>query len=113
METGEGGAGGPGGIGGAFGELFRHAARIKERIAELQKREVQGTAGGGMVTATVNGRGELVSLRIEREVVNPEDVEMLQDLVVAAVNQAVRNSREALQEEISRLTGGLRIPGLF
>ena len=90
---------------------------MKERIAELQNelanRRVVGTSGGGMVTATVNGKGELLSLRIEKAVVDPSDVEMLQDLVVAAVNAASANSRDAMQDEMSKLTGGIRIPGLF
>jgi DNA-binding YbaB/EbfC family protein len=119
MQESGGGAGGfdGSGLGGGLGELLRQAARIKERIsdmqAELQNRRVEGTAGGGMVTATVNGKGEVLSIKIEREVVNPDEIEMLQDLVVAAVNQATRNSRDALQEEMSKLTGGIKIPGLF
>lgn len=125
MTAGEGGAGsgGPGsgglggGLGGGLSELLKQAARIKEKIsdmqAELQNRRVEGTAGGGMVTAVVNGKGELLELRIEREVVDPNELEMLQDLVVAAVNQAMKNSRDTLQEEMSKLTGGIKIPGLF
>jgi hypothetical protein len=111
MEEG-GGAGVPG-----LGDLLKQAARIKERIAEMQaellKRRVEGTAGGGMVTAVVNGKGELLEIRIEPAVVDPKETEMLQDLVVAAVNQAMKNSRDALQQEMSKITGGIRIPGLF
>jgi DNA-binding YbaB/EbfC family protein len=111
----DGGSGG--GFSGGLGELLRQAARIKERITDLQSelgnRRIVGSAGGGMVTAVVNGKGELVELKIEREVVNPDEVEMLQDLIVAAVNQATQNSRNAVQEEMAKLTGGIRIPGLF
>jgi DNA-binding YbaB/EbfC family protein len=118
---GSGGSGGPFGGGpgpfGGIGDLLKQAANIKQRLsdmqAELQNRRVEGTAGGGMVTATVNGKGELLALRIEREVVNPDEIDMLQDLICAAVTQAVRNSRDALQEEMSKLTGGIKIPGLF
>ena len=66
-----------------------------------------------MVTVTANGRQEIVSLKIEPEVVNPEDIEMLQDLVQAAVNDALRKSQEMVQQEMSKITGGLKIPGLF
>lgn len=110
-----GGAGGFGG--GAFDNLMKQAARIKDRITDMQsdleKKRVEGTAGGGMVTATVNGKGELLTLKIEPSVVDPNEIEMLQDLVVAAVNAAVRNSRDALQQEMSKITGGIKIPGLF
>ncbi len=116
MEEG-GGSGGFGGGGGGFGDLLKHAARIKEKIADLQaglqNLRVEGSSGGGMVTAVVNGKGELLELRIEREVVDPADVPMLQDLIVAAVNQATKNSRDAIQAEMSKLTGGIKIPGLF
>jgi hypothetical protein len=66
-----------------------------------------------MVVATVNGKFELVALRIEKDAVNPEDVEMLQDLVVAAVNEGIRRAQEMVSGEMSKLTGGLRIPGLM
>jgi hypothetical protein len=116
MEEG-GESGGGGGFSGGLGELLRQAARIKERITDLQSelanRRIAGTAGGGMVAAVVNGKGELLELKIEREVVNPNEIDMLQDLVVAAVNQATQNSRDAVQEEMAKLTGGIRIPGLF
>jgi len=74
---------------------------------------VEASAGGGMVVAAVNGKFELVALRIEKDAVNPEDVEMLQDLVVAAVNEGIRRAQEMVSGEMSKLTGGLRIPGLL
>lgn len=114
----EGGQGGFGGLNlGNLGDLFQRATKLQEKWQELQaelaNKRVEGSSGGGMVVATVNGKGELVSLRVEKAVVDPADVEMLQDLIVAAVNDAARKSRDAMQEEMSKLTGGIRIPGLF
>ena len=83
--------------------------RVQE---ELEIKTVEATSGGGMVTAIVNGKHELMSLKIEKDVVDPEDIEMLQDLVVAAVNEGVRKAQEMAQEEMSKITGGLNIPGL-
>ena len=83
--------------------------RVQE---ELAGKTVEATAGGGMVTAVVNGKHELVTLKIEKEVVDPEDIEMLQDLVVAAVNEGVRRSQEMAAEEMSKITGGISIPGM-
>jgi hypothetical protein len=88
-------------------------ARMTQIQEELEKRQYEASSGGGMVVATVNGRQELLALRIEREVVKPEDIGMLQDLIISAVNQALRNSREAATEEMSKITGGLSLPGLF
>jgi hypothetical protein len=84
-------------------------ARVQE---ELKTREVEATAGGGMVTARVNGAQEILEIRIEREIVNPDETEMLQDLVKAAVNEALRKSREMVAEEMAKITGGMGIPGL-
>jgi len=96
---------------------MKQVQKIQKRVAELQEelaeRTISASAGGGMVTAVVNGRQELVSLKIEPEVLNPEDKEMLEDLIVAAVNEALRRSQEMVQEEIAKITGGLKIPGLF
>jgi len=88
-------------------------ARMVEMQAELGNRTVSAQAGGGMVEAVVNGRQELVSLRIDPEVVAPDDVEMLQDLIQAAINEALNRSREMMAAEMSKLTGGMQIPGLF
>ncbi len=97
--------------------LMKQAQKLQSRMAALQeelgRRTVSAQAGGGMVEATVNGRQELVSLRIDPEVANPEDIEMLQDLITAAVNEALNRSREMVAQEMSKLTGGLQIPGLF
>jgi DNA-binding YbaB/EbfC family protein len=88
-------------------------AKMMEMQAELGNRTVSAQAGGGMVEAMVNGRQELLSLRIDPEVVVAEDVEMLQDLILAAINEALNRSREMMSAEMSKLTGGMQIPGLF
>jgi len=85
------------------------------KLLEVDEYSLTATAqaGGGMVEATVNGRQELLSLRIDPEVASPDDVEMLQDLILAAVNEALNRSREMMAQEMSKLTGGMQIPGLF
>ena len=88
-------------------------AKMMEVQAELANRTVSAQAGGGMVEAVVNGKQELLNLRIDPEVVVAEDVEMLQDLIMAAVNEALNRSREMMAAEMSKLTGGMQIPGLF
>ncbi len=88
-------------------------AKMMEMQAELGNRTVSAQAGGGMVEAVVNGRQELVSLRIDPEVVAPDDVDMLQDLIQAAINEALNRSREMMAAEMAKLTGGMQIPGLF
>ena len=102
---------------GNMGNIMNQAKKIQERLASVQEemalKTIDGSAGGGMVTVTANGRQEIVSMKIEPEVVNPEDIEMLQDLVQAAVNDALRKSQEMVQQEMSKITGGLKIPGLF
>ncbi len=99
-----------------FGNIIKQAQQMQAKMARLQEelaqRTVEASAGGGMVTAVVNGKNELVSLKIEKDVVNPEDVEMLQDLIVAAVNEGVRKAQEMATAEMSKITGGLNIPGL-
>jgi len=99
-----------------IGKIMKQAQQLQEKMARLQEelaaKTVEASAGGGMVVAAVNGKFELVALRIEKDAVNPEDVEMLQDLVVAAVNEGIRRAQEMVSGEMSKLTGGLRIPGL-
>ncbi len=100
-----------------FGDLMRQAQEMRDRLQRLQEelggKIVEGSAGGGMVVAAVNGRQEVVSVRIEREVVSPDDVGMLQDLVRAAVNDALARSREMAAAEMSKLTGGILPPGIL
>lgn len=99
-----------------FGHIMKQAQKLQADIQKLQedlgRRTVEGTAGGGMVKAVVTGKQDVLSVQIEKEVVDPEDVEMLQDLVTAAVNDALRKSREMAAQEMSKLTGGMQIPGL-
>src|SRR5437868_8135606 len=85
-------------------------AQMQARMAALR---VEGSAGGGMVKATMNGSKELPSIAIEKEAVDPNDVDMLQDLVVAAVNEASRKVDEEMQSSLGAMTGGMKIPGLF
>ncbi|HHO47223.1 MAG TPA: YbaB/EbfC family nucleoid-associated protein [Desulfobacteraceae bacterium] len=98
-------------------ELMKHARQFQERLDDIQQelgsRTVTGSAGGGMVTATLNGRLELIDLHIEPQVVNPDDVSMLQDLVIAAMNDGLVKARQLAQGELGKLTGGMHIPGLF
>ncbi len=100
-----------------LGDLMKQAQRMKaemDRIqAEVAAKTVEGSAGGGMVTVVANGKCEILSVRIDPEVARGEDLEMLQDLVMAAANDALRKARELLAQEVSRVAGGLGLPGLF
>ena len=99
-----------------MGNLMKQAQKVQQEMMKMQEelgsREVSAQAGGGMVEAVVNGKGQLLKLKLEPEVVDPADVEMLCDLVVAAVGEAQRRAQEMMQEEMQKLTGGLNIPGL-
>ncbi|MBN1614119.1 MAG: YbaB/EbfC family nucleoid-associated protein [Deltaproteobacteria bacterium] len=99
-----------------FGNIMKQAKKMQERMVRLQEelgqKTVEASAGGGMVSVVVNGKFELLSLTIEREVVNPEDVDMLQDLIIAAVNEGVRKAQEMAAAEMAKITGGMNIPGL-
>jgi nucleoid-associated protein EbfC len=100
-----------------LGNIMQQAKKIQERLATIQEemanKTVEATAGGGMITVIANGKQEVVSIKIEPEVVNPDDVDMLQDLVLAAVNDALRKAQEMMANEMSKVTGGMKIPGLF
>ena len=87
--------------------------RMERTQGELKQKHVEAASGGGMVTAVANGSQELVSLKIKPDAVDPNDLEMLEDLVVAAVNQALDKSRKLSEEEMGKVTGGFKIPGLF
>jgi hypothetical protein len=99
-----------------FNTIMKQAKKMQERMASLQKeletKTVEAQAGGGMVRVVVNGKYEIISLKIEKEVVNPEDIEMLQDLIAAAVNEGIRKAQEMGSSEMAKITGGLNIPGL-
>ena len=86
--------------------------KIKKMQAELSNKEAGGSAGGDMVKAVVNGKHEVIEVKISKEVINPEDIEMLEDLVIAAVNDAMHKIDETIKFEMSKITGGLNIPGL-
>ncbi len=99
-----------------LGDIMREAQKLQAEMQRLQeeakKKTVEASAGGGMVTVVANGGGEVVSIKIEKDVVNPDDVEMLQDLILAAVNEALKRAQQMVNQEMSKLTGGLQIPGL-
>jgi len=99
-----------------LGDLMRQAQKLQEEMMKAQeeakKKTVEATAGGGMVTVVASGSGEIVSIKIEKDVVNPDDIEMLQDLILAASNEAIRRAQELVQTDMSRLTGGLNVPGM-
>ena len=97
--------------------MMKQAQKLQAQMMKLQEemaeKTVETTSGGGMVKVVANGRQQVVSIQIEKEVVDPEDVEMLQDLILAAVNDALAKSQEMVSEEMSKLTGGMNIPGLM
>ncbi|MGQ9922095.1 MAG: YbaB/EbfC family nucleoid-associated protein, partial [Desulfobacca sp.] len=96
---------------------MKQAQKLQSKMLEMQEelgnRTVAAQVGGGMVEVVANGRQEILSLRIDPEVVNADDTEMLQDLILAAVNDALNRSREMVSAEMAKLTGGMKIPGLF
>lgn len=95
-------------------QLMKQAQQMQEQMQQkLAGLKVEGTAGGGMVTVEMGGSKELLALRIEKEAVDPEDVEMLQDLIMAAINEASRKVDEELQSQMGGMAGGMKIPGLF
>ena len=99
-----------------FGNMMKEAQKLQERMLAMQeeiaKRNVDDTAGGGMVTVEANGKQEILSIKIDPEVINKDDAQMLEDLILAACNEALRKSRELVQQELGKLTGGMKIPGL-
>lgn len=100
-----------------MGKMMKQAQQLQTKMMKMQEelagKTVEGSAGGGMIKAVANGKQQIVSINIEAEVVDPEDVEMLQDLVLAAVNDALNRSQEMVSGEMSKLTGGMSIPGLM
>ncbi len=99
-----------------LGNIMKQAQELQERLAKVQEeaaaKTVEATAGGGMVSVTVNGRLEIVRLHIEPQALESGDREMLQDLIIAAVNQGIRSAQQLMADEMGKLTGGLKIPGL-
>ena len=99
-----------------LGDMPRQAQKLQSEMQKMQeeskKKTVEASSGGGMVTVVATGAGEIVSIKIEKDVVNPEDVDMLQDLILAACNEALRRAQQMVNDEMSKLTMGLNIPGL-
>jgi len=102
--------------GGSMNKMIKQAKQVQEQIVkmqeELKEREIETSAGGGAITVRVNGKQELLAIKISPEVVDPDDIEMLEDLVVAAVNEGIRQSQEMVSTEMAKITGGFNIPGL-
>jgi nucleoid-associated protein EbfC len=102
---------------GGMGNLMKQAQQMQQKLAKMQEelgqKTVEASVGGGMVTVMVNGKNEVLRIKIEPQAVDPEDVEMLEDLVMAGVNEALRKAQEMVSNEMSKLTGGMKIPGLF
>ncbi len=104
-------------MGGNMAKMMKQVQKMQAEMLKLQEelgnRTVESTAGGGVVRVVANGKQEIVAVEIKPEAVDPEDVEMLQDLVLTAVNGALKKAQEMVSEEMSKLTGGLKMPGLF
>ena len=100
-----------------MGKMMKQAQQLQSKMLKLQEemadKTIETTSGGGMVKVVANGRQQVLSIQIEKEVVDPDDVEMLQDLILAAINDALIKSQEMATQEMSKLTGGLNIPGLM
>jgi nucleoid-associated protein EbfC len=100
-----------------LGDLMKQAQKMQAKMMALQEelagKTVEATAGGGMVAVVVNGKQEIISLKIDPEVVDRQEIEMLQDLIIAAVNDGIRRAQQIWSEEMKKLTGGMAIPGLI
>ncbi len=98
-------------------QIMRQAQKMQKKMEEAQAEAaaqvVEASAGGGMVSVKVNGKQELLEISIEKDVVNPDDVEMLQDLIIAAVNEGMKKAQQLMQDKLQGITGGLNIPGMF
>ena len=105
-----GGRGGMGNMSQMLKQAQAMQAKMMQAQEELKQARVEGSAGGGMVSATVNGQGELVSVKLTPEVVNPDDIEMLEDLILAAVSDAANKAREMMESRMGALTGGMKLP---
>jgi len=101
-----------GGLGNMMKQVQQMQAKMEQMQAELERAEVEATAGGGMVKVVANGKHDVLSITIDPQVVDKDDVEILQDLIVAAINQARQKVQELQAEQMSDITGGLKIPGL-
>lgn len=104
-------------MGGNMNKMLKQVQKMQQDMVKLQEelgeRRVESTAGGGVVKVIANGKNEIISIEIKPEAVDPEDVEMLQDLITAAVNEALRQAQDMVSQEMGKLTGGMKIPGMF
>jgi len=100
-----------------MGNLLKKAQQLQEKMAKLQEelaeKTVETSSGGGMVTVLANGKQEIMSIKIDPEVVDTDDIEMLEDLILAAVNDALYQAKQMVSEEMTKLTGGVKIPGIM
>lgn len=99
-----------------MGDMMKQFGKMQEKMEQMQKEleasRLEGSAGGGVIKVVANGKGEILEMKISPEVVNPNEIEMLQDLVMAAVNQARQKAEELMKQNLAKITGGLKIPGL-
>ncbi len=99
-----------------MGNMMKQAQKLQKKMMKLQdelsEKTIEASAGGGMVKVVANGKQHVLSIKLEKEVVDPEDIEMLQDLLLAAINDALTKSQEMVSSEMGKLTGGLNIPGM-
>ncbi len=104
-------------MGGNMGNMMKQVQKMQKQMTDMQEdlneKEFEASAGGGAITVKANGKKEVVSITIDKDVVDPDDVEMLQDLVLAATNEALRGAEEMVSKEMGKITGGMNIPGLF
>ncbi|CFX23397.1 Nucleoid-associated protein YbaB [Syntrophomonas zehnderi OL-4] len=102
--------------GGNMNQMIKQAKKMQEQMekmqGELQDRVVEASAGGGAITTKVNGRQEILEIKIKPEVADPEDIEMLEDLILTVINDAIKKSQDMVSQEMAKITGGLNIPGL-
>lgn len=100
-----------------FNNMVKQAQALQKRMLEVQqeveKRTVEASSGGGMVSVVVNGKQQLLSLKVEKEIVNPDDIEMLQDLIIAAVNKGLEDAQNMVAEAINKVTGNMNLPNIF
>ena len=103
-------------MGGNMGNMMKQVQKMQKQMTDMQEdlneKEFEASAGGGAITVKANGKKEVVSITIDKDVVDPDDVEMLQDLVLAATNEALRGAEEMVSKEMGKITGGMNIPGL-
>lgn len=103
----------PGNMNNMMKQVQKMQKQMEQMQEELEQREVEASAGGGAITVKVNGKKEILDIKLKPEIVDPDDIEMLQDLIIAATNEALRSAEEMMAKEMGKITGGMNIPGLF